>query len=91
MAGITANAELFYVGFERLVNHCIGSEWKRDRAAAARLSGSGYRQANLSESYRIGAMVPTDNGALEVGRPSCIGPGSCHEQVGNRTALDGPV
>jgi hypothetical protein len=45
----------------------------------------------LAKSYGIGAAVATDNGAFEVGRPSCIGPGSYYEQIGNRTALDGSM
>jgi len=40
---------------------------------------------------RIGATVATDDGALKIGRPACVGPGCSHEQVGNRTALDGPM
>ena len=59
----------------------------REEAPLERVIG----QADLLESYRIGAMVATDNSAFEVRRPSGIGPGSCHEQVGNRTALDRPM
>jgi len=45
----------------------------------------------LAKSYRIGAAVATDNGAFEVGRPSCIGPTTSQQQVGDRTALDGSM
>ena len=31
----------------------------------------------LAKRYRIGAAVTTDNGAFEIGRPACIGPGAC--------------
>ena len=50
-----------------------------------------YRQADLSVRDRFSAAVAADNGAFEVGRPSGIGPASCYEQVGNRTALDGSM
>ncbi len=33
----------------------------------------------LAEDDGIGRTVTADNGAFEVGRPSCIGPGTGHE------------
>ena len=45
----------------------------------------------LAEADGIGRTVAADNGAFEVGRPACIGPGAGYEQVGDGAALDGPV
>ena len=43
------------------------------------LAKTEFFRSLLSKRDRIGAAVATDNGAFEVGRPACIGPGSGDE------------
>ena len=45
----------------------------------------------LAAEDGIGRTVAADNSAFMVGRPAGIGPGTGYEEVGDRTALDGPM
>ena len=55
---------------------CSGAITMREITAAYSCKNRVFRSL-LAKNYRIGAAVTTDNGAFEIGRPACIGPGAC--------------